>query len=183
MTVSRGCVIKLYFNVSDPDENGSVKNVGYGVGVQNLHGNKACYTSNGKCAHSTQLLSRRDVSFRKLLQCCIGRESSRRICSLSCRCRDKTLKETANTSFLEDHLATVQEATHARIGRFSVIDAEERFRCQLRHLQGTKGPFSRSTDSCVFMLSNGVTARSDSVNPAPNPAMTVRGPETLPFSS
>ena len=33
------------------------------------------------------------------------------------------------------------------------------------------------------MLSNGVTARSDSVMPAPKPAMTVPGPEILPFSS
>lgn len=39
------------------------------------------------------------------------------------------------------------------------------------------------TDSCVLMLSNGVTAMRDSVKPAPKPAMTVRGPEILPFSS
>ena len=35
----------------------------------------------------------------------------------------------------------------------------------------------------VLMLSVGVTANSDSVTPAPKPAMTVRGPESLPFSS
>ena len=33
------------------------------------------------------------------------------------------------------------------------------------------------------MLSNGVTASSDSVIPAPNPATTVRGPDTLPSAS
>jgi hypothetical protein len=33
------------------------------------------------------------------------------------------------------------------------------------------------------MLSKGVTARRDSVNPAPNPATTVLGPDILPFSS
>ena len=33
------------------------------------------------------------------------------------------------------------------------------------------------------MLSKGVTASKDSVMPAPNPAMTVRGPDMLPFSS
>lgn len=33
------------------------------------------------------------------------------------------------------------------------------------------------------MLSKGVTAKRDSVNPAPNPATTVLGPEILPFSS
>lgn len=33
------------------------------------------------------------------------------------------------------------------------------------------------------MLSVGVTASSDSVTPAPKPARTVRGPDSLPFSS
>lgn len=37
--------------------------------------------------------------------------------------------------------------------------------------------------SWVLMLSNGVTANSDSVAPAPKPAMTVAGPETLPSAS
>jgi len=39
------------------------------------------------------------------------------------------------------------------------------------------------TYSEVLMLSNGVTASNDSVMPAPNPAMTVLGPEILPASS
>jgi hypothetical protein len=33
------------------------------------------------------------------------------------------------------------------------------------------------------MLSKGVTARADSVTPAPKPAMTVLGPEILPSAS
>jgi hypothetical protein len=33
------------------------------------------------------------------------------------------------------------------------------------------------------MLSNGVTASKDSVAPAPNPAITVAGPETFPSAS
>lgn len=37
--------------------------------------------------------------------------------------------------------------------------------------------------SWVLILSNGVTANSDSVAPAPKPAMTVAGPETLPSAS
>lgn len=37
--------------------------------------------------------------------------------------------------------------------------------------------------NCVLMLSNGVTASKDSVMPAPKPAMTVPGPEILPFAS
>lgn len=40
-----------------------------------------------------------------------------------------------------------------------------------------------STNKVVLMLSNGVTASRDSVMPAPNPAITVRGPDILPFSS
>ena len=35
----------------------------------------------------------------------------------------------------------------------------------------------------VLILSNGVTASADSVNPAPNPAITVLGPEILPSAS
>lgn len=41
----------------------------------------------------------------------------------------------------------------------------------------------RSPHSVVLILSKGVTASNDSVMPAPNPAMTVRGPEILPISS
>lgn len=37
--------------------------------------------------------------------------------------------------------------------------------------------------SVVLMLSVGVTASSDSVTPAPKPAITVPGPDSLPFSS
>lgn len=35
----------------------------------------------------------------------------------------------------------------------------------------------------VLMLSVGVTARRDSVTPAPKPASTVRGPDILPSAS
>ena len=35
----------------------------------------------------------------------------------------------------------------------------------------------------VFILSKGVTAKSDSVTPAPKPAITFAGPDTLPFLS
>lgn len=41
-------------------------------------------------------------------------------------------------------------------------------------------PDRTMTHSVVLMLSVGVTASNDSVTPAPNPAMTVRGPEILP---
>ena len=35
----------------------------------------------------------------------------------------------------------------------------------------------------VLILSNGVTAKRDSVTPAPNPATTVRGPVIFPSAS
>src|ERR1700748_2403793 len=41
----------------------------------------------------------------------------------------------------------------------------------------------RTPYNWVLILSNGVTASNDSVMPAPNPATTVRGPETLPSAS
>jgi hypothetical protein len=41
----------------------------------------------------------------------------------------------------------------------------------------------RKANNVVLMLSNGVTARRDSVTPAPNPAITVLGPEIFPFVS
>ena len=43
--------------------------------------------------------------------------------------------------------------------------------------------FQFKTHSVVFMLSNGVTANKDSVIPAPNPAITVLGPDIFPNSS
>ena len=39
------------------------------------------------------------------------------------------------------------------------------------------------TDSCVLILSNGVTASKLSVIPAPKPAITVPGPDIFPSAS
>jgi hypothetical protein len=39
------------------------------------------------------------------------------------------------------------------------------------------------TNKVVLILSNGVTASRDSVTPAPNPAITVLGPDIFPFES
>jgi hypothetical protein len=41
----------------------------------------------------------------------------------------------------------------------------------------------RQAHICVLILSKGVTASSDSVAPAPNPATTVAGPEIFPSAS
>ncbi len=42
---------------------------------------------------------------------------------------------------------------------------------------------TEETHKVVLILSNGVTANTDSVIPAPKPATTVRGPDILPDSS
>lgn len=41
----------------------------------------------------------------------------------------------------------------------------------------------RGTYNVVLILSKGVTASNDSVTPAPNPAITVLGPEIFPSAS
>lgn len=46
------------------------------------------------------------------------------------------------------------------------------------NINRAKGP-----NNVVLILSNGVTASKDSVMPAPNPAITVLGPDILPASS
>jgi hypothetical protein len=46
--------------------------------------------------------------------------------------------------------------------------------------QGNWWRFRNRAHSCVFILSNGVTANRDSVAPAKKPAITVAGPDTVP---
>ena len=57
--------------------------------------------------------------------------------------------------------------------------------CTDRARQLSKAPLRvpAETHSVVFILSNGVTANKDSVIPAPKPAITVLGPDILPYSS
>jgi hypothetical protein len=69
----------------------------------------------------------------------------------------------------------VEEASHPRVGRFSVVYPAR----PLKRVNSVK----LFTDNWVLMLSVGVTAKRDSVTPAPKPAMTFPGPDTLPFSS
>jgi hypothetical protein len=85
------------------------------------------------------------------------------------------LEEALDTSLLEDDLAAMQEPAHARVSRLAVVDPELLENAPTRKDQGAH--------NWVLMLSKGVTAKRDSVNPAPNPATTVLGPEILPFSS
>lgn len=74
----------------------------------------------------------------------------------------------------------MQEAAHTRIRRLAIVDASmidglsQGAKCWIR---------GQLTYRVVLMLSKGVTASSDSVIPAPNPAITVLGPDILPSSS
>jgi hypothetical protein len=71
----------------------------------------------------------------------------------------------------------VEEPSHSWIRAFSIVDPGDSISSdQLSYVK-------KESYSVVLMLSNGVTASRDSVKPAPNPAMTVLGPEIFPFSS
>lgn len=50
-------------------------------------------------------------------------------------------------------------------------------------LANDEGGWYMAVYRVVFMLSNGVTANTDSNTPAPRPATTVRGAESLPSAS
>jgi hypothetical protein len=90
--------------------------------AKNIHSDNTSHTTNGKGTQRSQLLTRRNIALSKLLQSGVGRESSRRIGSLSGRSRYKALEETLNTSFLPDDLATVQETAHARLLGLAVVN-------------------------------------------------------------
>lgn len=73
----------------------------------------------------------------------------------------------------------VEEAAHAGGGAFSVVDSVDSLTLYFRK----EGKGEREVYNVVLILSNGVTASNDSVTPAPNPAMTVLGPEIFPSAS
>lgn len=95
---------------------------GLGLIGSHLHSDQARNTSNTEGTDSSQLLAWCRVAFCKLFQGCVGRETGCRVRSLSGRGRNKALEEASNTRLLENKLATVQEATHARVRRFAVVD-------------------------------------------------------------
>lgn len=91
---------------------------------QNIHGDETSHPANGKGAQRSQLLSWRNIALCKLFQCCVAGKASCRVGCLSGRSRYKSLEETADASFLEDDLASMNESTHPWLCRFSVIDPE-----------------------------------------------------------
>jgi len=85
------------------------------------------------------------------------------------------LEETCDASLAGDNRNCVEEAAHSRVGALAVIDSIA-VRTKWQSLK-------RDLYNVVLILSNGVTANSDSVTPAPKPAMTVLGPEIFPSAS
>lgn len=88
----------------------------------------------------------------------------------------EALEETTDALLLCDDLGTVEKASHAGIRGLAIVNS-------MQVVSGYKAKCWPEAYSCVFMLSNGVTANSDSVAPAPKPAITVAGPEIWPSSS
>ena len=91
---------------------------------------------------------------------------------------DESLEKPSYSTFLKYDTRPMQEASHAWIGRLAIVDSEMEMYDQPKPLIGPQ-----MTCIEVLMLSKGVTASNDSVMPAPNPAITVLGPEILPVSS
>lgn len=89
---------------------------------QILHSDEPCESTNSKGGCSAQLFAWCRIALCELLQCCVGCESGGRVGGLSCCGGHKALEEAPDTSFLENDLATVQETTHPRVGRLSIVD-------------------------------------------------------------
>lgn len=147
--------------------------------LRHVDGDQAGQPAHGERAHGAQLLARRRVRLRHLLEEVVRGEACGAVGGLPRRRGDEALEEASKAALARNDGHGVEEAAHARFGRFSVVDTTAR--CQNNGQHKSSEP--HNTHSVVLMLSNGVTASSDSVTPAPKPAITVRGPEMLPSAS
>ena len=96
---------------------------------------------------------------------------------MPCSRWNKALEETSDSFLSGDDHGAMQETPHSRFGQLSIVDSTLLLRtADQNYRQGL--PYS-----WVLILPKGVTARSDSVTPAPNPAITLPGPDTLPSAS
>lgn len=145
---------------------------------------QARQAANGKGAGRAQLLAGRCVGLGDLLEERVGAEAGGAVGRLAQRRGDEALEEATDAALAGDDGDGVEEASHAGRRRLAVVDPV--CACISKLLCREKGAArlaSQLAYSVVLMLSVGVTARRDSVMPAPKPARTVRGPESLPFSS
>ena len=141
-----------------------------------LHCDDTRHGTYSKCADGPEFLARRYIALRDMLQGRIAAKSDSRVCSLSkCR-RNKALEEASDTLLLCNDPCARKETIHSWHSCLSVVDATPKL--AFAHTAGVRVSYS-----CVFILSKGVTARTDSVMPVASPARTVAGPEILPSAS
>ena len=105
----------------------------------------------------------------------VGAKACCAVGCLSSSCGHKALEEAPEAALAGYDGNGVEEAAHAGFRGLSVVDS-------VGHELDCFGE-EREMYNVVLMLSNGVTASNDSVTPAPKPAITVRGPDILPFAS
>jgi hypothetical protein len=89
---------------------------------------------------------------------------------------DEALEEPSDASFASDDGDCVKESSHSRVGALAIVDS-------IAFRYHTVAETVGITYNVVLILSNGVTASKLSVTPAPNPAITVLGPEIFPSAS
>lgn len=91
-------------------------------GARNLHCDEACKSTNSKGADCTQFLARGHIALSELLDGSIAPEPCGRIGSLPRGGRHKPLEEGFDPPLAEHDARAMEEATHARGGRFTVVD-------------------------------------------------------------
>lgn len=148
--------------------------------ASHAHCDESCHASDAERADRPQLLARCDIPLCELLQGRVTPESGCRIGSLPCGGGHEALEETPDAALSENDGGAVKEAAHPGIRRLAIVDASTGLMISARLAGRNKGLL---TYRVVLILSKGVTASSDSVIPAPKPAITVRGPDIRPCSS
>lgn len=106
----------------------------------------------------------------------VGSESNSAVSCLAGSGRDEALEEPSYTSFAGDDGDCVKESSHSGVGALAVVDSIAVRYQSVAEMLGI-------ACNVVLILSKGVTANKLSVTPAPNPAMTVLGPEIFPSAS
>lgn len=152
-----------------------------------VHRDEACGGAETEGGCRAELFAGGDVRLCELLQGVVGAEAGCGVGGLAHGCGHEALEEGAGAALAEDDAGSVDEASHAGIGAFAVVDSASvsiRILPAFPHVRAVCVRSElRVTHKLVLILSNGVTAITDSVIPAPSPHSTVFGPEMFPFSS
>lgn len=89
---------------------------------RHVHRDDASQPSDAERAHGAQLLARRHVRLCHLPQRRVRAEARRRVGGLARRRRHEALEKAPDTLLARDHRGAVQEAAHARLAGFAVVD-------------------------------------------------------------